>query len=107
VAILGALVNAKLKTDLRQRLTALHVPSIFQGPIITSYEHGGTGKGGALSGFKQLFPTFFHRVLDAAYSAFRSGLSAALVLSAILIGIAAVIAGYAASRGGDSEQPAP
>lgn len=103
VAVLGALVNAQLTTDLRRRLTVLHVPSIFQGLIITSYEHGGTGKGGSLSGLKKLFPTFFHRVLGAAYSAFHAGLSAALVFSAILIGIAAVIAGYAAARGKPGE----
>jgi EmrB/QacA subfamily drug resistance transporter len=103
VAILGALVNSKLTTDLRRRLTSLHIPSFFQAPIINAYEHGGTAKGGSLSGFKQLFPTIFARIYAAAYAAFHAGLSTALVLSAILIGIAAVLAGYAAARGGGSE----
>jgi MFS family permease len=99
VAILGGLVNRRLTTDLRQRLTAMHIPSFFQGSIINSYEHGGTAKGGSLSGIKQLFPAFIDRIYDAAYAAFRSGLTTALVVSAILVAAAGLLAGYAAARG--------
>jgi EmrB/QacA subfamily drug resistance transporter len=98
VAILGNLVNRQLTTDLRHRLTAMHIPSFFQTPIINSYEHGGTAKGGSLSGIKALFPSFIDRIYDAAYQAFNSGVSTALVISAILIACAAVLAGVAAAR---------
>jgi MFS family permease len=103
VAILGGLVNRELMSHLRQRLTVLHIPSFFQGSIINAYEHGGTGKGGSLSGIKELFPSFVARIYAAAYAAFHDGLATALALSAILISIAAVLAGYAAARGVVSE----
>jgi EmrB/QacA subfamily drug resistance transporter len=100
VAILGGLVNRQLTTDLRHRLNAMHIPSFFQGSIIDSYEHGGTAKGGSLSGIKALFPSFIDRIYDAAYGAFHAGLVLALVISAILIAAAALLAGYSAARGG-------
>ncbi|HWA65274.1 MAG TPA: MFS transporter [Mycobacteriales bacterium] len=99
VAILGGLVNHRLTADLRQRLSELHIPSFFQGSIINAYEHGGTAKGGSLSGIKALFPSFIDRIYDAAYGAFHSGLSTALFVSATLIGLAALVAGWSAARG--------
>jgi EmrB/QacA subfamily drug resistance transporter len=100
VAILGGLVNRQLTTDLRHRLSDLHIPSFFQGSIIHSYEHGGTAKGGSLSGIKALFPSFINRIYGAAYDAFHAGLVLALVVSALLIGAAALLAAYSAARGG-------
>ncbi|HVW80838.1 MAG TPA: MFS transporter [Mycobacteriales bacterium] len=98
VAILGGLVDRELTSDLRNRLTAMHIPSFFQGSIINGYEHGGTAKGGSLSAIKALFPSFFDRIYDAAYDAFRSGLSVALIVSAVLIVVAAALAAGAATR---------
>jgi hypothetical protein len=69
----------------------------LQGPIINAYKDGGTAKGGSLSGIKSLFPGFVDRIYEAAYAAFRSGLAVALELSAALIVVAAVLAGYAAA----------
>ena len=99
VAVLGALVNAELTRDLRRQLTAFHIPSFFQAPIIKAYEHGGTAKGGSLSTFKELFPTVVARMLDTAHHAFHTGLRTALVISAVLIAAAGGLAGVAAVRG--------
>jgi EmrB/QacA subfamily drug resistance transporter len=98
VAILGALVNARLTSNLKHRLDEIGIPRFFQGAIINAYKHGGTPNQGALSGLRQTFPSIVDRVLTAAYASFHEGLSAALVISAILIAVAAVLAGYAAAR---------
>ncbi|HVX70843.1 MAG TPA: MFS transporter [Mycobacteriales bacterium] len=98
VAILGSLVNARLKADLAEELRKLHVPSIFHDPIIRAYENGqlqsssGSGGGG-------LFNWFVDQIRASAFVAFHDGLTSALTISAILIAAAALFAGYAAARG--------
>lgn len=98
VAVLGALVNAQLTSDLRGRLDKLHVPRFFQGFIIDAYKHGAS-PGGSSSPVHTLYQSIIDRILPAAYAAFHDGLSTALTISAVLIVLAAGFAGYAAVRG--------
>ena len=102
VAILGALVNAHLTTDLKHRLDDLHIPKFLQGSIIHAYERGTTPHQGSLSG--RIFGSIVDKIKSAAYAAFHDGLASALVVSAILIAAAALFAGYAAAR---SDDPPP
>jgi predicted MFS family arabinose efflux permease len=95
VAILGALVNAQLRSSLTASMNALHIPLTFQAIAIKIIETGGlTGGsgqgsvGGAAAGQGALVVEMTH----AAYSAFYTGLRAALFLSAILILAAGVFA---------------
>ena len=89
VAILGALVNAQLRSSLTSRLQHLGIPDNFQSIVIKAVETGGVpsngntqGAGGAAGpGQGKLV----QEVIQAAYSAFYSGLRAALLLSAILV----------------------
>lgn len=99
VAILGALVKARLSSDLQHRLDVIGVPRIFQPTIIDAYEHGGQPGQGSLAGARQTFGEIVDRILTAAYAAFHDGLASALVISAVLIAAAGVLAGYAAARG--------
>ncbi|HVT20777.1 MAG TPA: MFS transporter [Mycobacteriales bacterium] len=96
VAVLGALVNARLTADLKHRLDELHIPKFFQGYIIDKYEHGAAPDKSTLQG--QVFAQIVDKIKVAAYAAFHDGLALALVISAILIAAAAVFAGYAAAR---------
>ena len=93
VAILGALVNAQLRSSLTGSMNALHIPHTFQAIAIQIIETGGlTGQSGqgsvgsAAAGQAALITEMTH----AAYSAFYTGLRAALFLSAILVFVGGV-----------------
>jgi predicted MFS family arabinose efflux permease len=89
VAVLGALVNAQLRSSLTGRLKHLGIPANFQSIVIHAVETGGVpsngntkGAGGAAGAGQG---TLVQEVIHAAYSAFYAGLHAALLLSAFLV----------------------
>jgi predicted MFS family arabinose efflux permease len=89
VAILGALVNAQLRSSLTGRLKHLGIPANFQSIVIHAIETGGVppsgntkGAGGAAGAGQG---SLVQEVIRAAYSAFYAGLHAALYLSAFLV----------------------
>ncbi|HEV7207459.1 MAG TPA: MFS transporter [Mycobacteriales bacterium] len=95
VAVLGAIVDARLTGGLSAEINRLGLGS-FQQLILSAVEHGGLpsnsqaagvagSAGGADSGLAQ-------QVLNAAYSAFASGLRISLLLSAGLVLLAAGLA---------------
>jgi EmrB/QacA subfamily drug resistance transporter len=96
VAVLGALVNAQLSSNLIGRLHRLGIPANFQTIIINAIETGGVpssgntaGAGGAAgAGHAGLV----QQVISAAYTAFHDGLRDALYLSAALVFLAGVLA---------------
>ncbi|HUZ21867.1 MAG TPA: MFS transporter [Acidimicrobiales bacterium] len=86
IAVLGALVNAHLTSDLTHRLQVLKIPANFTSIIISAIETGtvpsGVSGGGSIE----------DKVIEAAYGAFRSGLEVALVASGIAMLVVAVVA---------------
>jgi EmrB/QacA subfamily drug resistance transporter len=98
VAVLGALVNAALHSDLHSRLVHLGIPISFQSIVINAVETGkvptsghSAGAGGAAgAGNGKLV----NEVIDAAYAAFRHGLHDALYLSAALVFAAGLLAAF-------------
>ncbi|MGP8002071.1 MAG: MFS transporter [Streptosporangiaceae bacterium] len=89
VAILGALVNAQLRSSLTSRLHHLGIPDTFQSIVIKAVETGGVpsnahtkGAGGAAGAGQG---ALVQEVIHAAYNAFYTGLRAALLLAAILV----------------------
>jgi EmrB/QacA subfamily drug resistance transporter len=89
VAILGALVNAQLRSSLTSGLRHLGIPVNFQSIVIHAIETGGVppsgrtkGAGGAAAAGQG---SLVQQVIHAAYSAFYAGLHAALFLSAFLV----------------------
>jgi predicted MFS family arabinose efflux permease len=89
VAVLGALVNAHLTSDLTMRLKVLQIPANFISIVITAVETGtvpsGVGGGGSGGSIED-------RVIEAAYHAFRSGLQEALIIAGLGMLIAAFVA---------------
>jgi EmrB/QacA subfamily drug resistance transporter len=89
VAVLGALVNAQLRSSLTSRLNHLGIPVNFQSIVIHAVETGGVpssghsqGAGGAEAAGQG---SLVQEVIHAAYNAFYAGLHAALFLSAFLV----------------------
>jgi EmrB/QacA subfamily drug resistance transporter len=106
VAVLGALVNAHLTQDLSRRLRDLGIPANFQSIIINAVERGTVPSGGSAPGGTQAYGSIVERVISAAYSAFRAGLTEALLTSAVLIALAgglATVASRRAARAGDAQ----
>jgi len=93
VAVLGSLLNGTLTLDLTRRLSELGVPAGFRTIVINAIETGQVpkGSGGAASAEKAFGPIVAH-VIDAAYSAFRSGLSISLVVAGVVILVSGLIA---------------
>jgi EmrB/QacA subfamily drug resistance transporter len=99
VAVLGALVNAQLHSDLISKLTHLGIPANFQSIVVNAVETGGVppssqtssagGPGNA---------ALVQQVIHAAYDAFQSGLHAALYLSAGLVIVAGILAAVTLGR---------
>ncbi len=109
VAVLGALVSARLSADIAARLQALGLPKSIQQFVINGVETGlepssghGAGASGA-AGAGQ--PKLVQEVIQAAYSAFESGLHAALYLAAALVLAAGIFSFFWLNRkpAGDPE----
>ncbi|MHB1928317.1 MAG: MFS transporter [Acidimicrobiales bacterium] len=96
VSVLGAVVNAQLRGHLGARLKTLGIPPNFQAIVLRAIESGGvppnghtSGAGGAAgSGHAGLV----QQVIHAAWAAFRSGLTVALTVSAVLVLVAGTLA---------------
>jgi len=105
VAVLGAVVNGRLVSELGTKLTALGVPSIFHSLVIHDITRGGlpanAAAAEAANPIVAAYPTLVSRVLDAAVSSFGSGVHATLVLAGAILLLGAVV-----SLGADAERPA-
>lgn len=98
VAVLGALVNAHLTSDLAGRLRALGIPADFQSIVIDAIKTGTIPSGGNAPASSAGYGPIVGKVIDAAYGAFHAGLRTALLTSAALILAAGVLSGVAARR---------
>ena len=102
VVALGSLVNAHLTTDLTNRLQALGIPANFQSIVITAIKDGTVPAGGK-AGAEATYGPIVAQVLDAAYDAFRAGLTSALTVSAAMIFVAGLIAAFTIRPGVDRD----
>ncbi|HZT15498.1 MAG TPA: MFS transporter [Gaiellaceae bacterium] len=101
VAVLGAIVDARLTGDLEHRLAAIGIPSGFRGFVINAVTHGGVPNSPskvtnpAARGHEALVA----KVIDAAESAFGSGLHASMLVAAVMLLATGVVAALAVGRG--------
>ncbi|PZS33489.1 MAG: MFS transporter [Pseudonocardiales bacterium] len=95
VVALGALVNSHLTSDLSDRLATLGITGSIQKLIIDAIETGGGNAGGFDIAHP---PAIFKPIVDAASGAFRSGVHQALLASAVLILLAAVVTALVPAR---------
>ncbi len=88
IAILGAVVNAELRSGLVSRMTHLHASAALQAYVLQVIETGSVSlSGGGTSGGSGPL----HQIIQAGYAAFTSALHAALYLSAALLAGAAIL----------------
>jgi hypothetical protein len=86
VAVLGALVNAQLHSDLISKLNHLGIPARFQSIVVNAIETGGVPPSGTTSSAGGAGnAALVQQVINAAYHAFGVGLHAALYLAAGLV----------------------
>ena len=86
VAVLGALVNAQLRSDLVSKLNHLGIPARFQSIVVNAIETGGVPPSGTTSSAGGSGnAAVVQQVINAAYQAFGAGLHAALYLAAGLV----------------------
>jgi predicted MFS family arabinose efflux permease len=85
VAVLGALVNAKLTATLTAKLRHLGIPANFQAVVIHALETGAVPPSGKSAAAPPGEGSLVRQVIQAAYAAFQAGLHAALYLSAGLV----------------------
>ncbi len=102
VAVLGALVNGHLSSDLEMRLHHLGIPSAFQAIVVGAVETGGVS--GENSSAERFYGPIVAKVIHAAYGAFHAGLNEALVASGVAILVASVVA--LGTLGGRQDPPA-
>jgi EmrB/QacA subfamily drug resistance transporter len=102
VAVLGALVNARLSSGLTSQLRHLGIPANFQAIVINAVETGGVPNSGNTSGAGggagAGHASLVQQVINAAYTAFHEGLRSALYLSALLVLLAGLFAVVALGR---------
>jgi EmrB/QacA subfamily drug resistance transporter len=101
VAVLGAIVNGHLVSELGRKLTALGVPSLFHSLVINAVTRGGlpanAAAAEAANPLVAAYPALVSRVLDAAETSFGDGVHTTLVVAgAILLAGGAISLGSAA-----------
>jgi EmrB/QacA subfamily drug resistance transporter len=95
VAILGSIVNAQLTGGLATRLKAIGLPPKFQNLVIHAVTGGGLSSGAATKAERSqnaAVAKIATKVVQAAYSAFGSGLEISLEISGALLCVAALVA---------------
>jgi EmrB/QacA subfamily drug resistance transporter len=102
VAILGAIVNAKLTGQLGARLKAIGIPPSFQSLVLHAVTGGGLGSSGAASKAEHsksaVIAKIATKIVNAAYQAFGSGLHLALEISGALLLLGALVAAMTIHR---------
>jgi hypothetical protein len=94
VAVLGALVDSKLTGQLAQRLKAIGIPPHFQNIVMTAITTGQVPSASSAERHSSnaAIQKIINEVINAAFSAFGSGLHLALEVSGALALFGAVIA---------------
>jgi len=105
VAVLGAIVNSRLTTDITSSMQRLGIPRGFQQTVINGVETGAAPSSSNLGSIEQAYGKLGAEVVNAAYSAFQDGLHIALYLSAGLV-FAAGIFSFVALAQRESALPA-
>ncbi|MGH9018269.1 MAG: MFS transporter [Acidimicrobiales bacterium] len=102
VAVLGAIVNAKLTGQLGSRLKAIGIPPSFQSLVLHAVTGGGIGNGGAANQAEHsknaAIARIATKVVNAAFQAFGDGLHLALGISGALLLFGAIVAGLTIHR---------
>jgi predicted MFS family arabinose efflux permease len=101
IAILGAVVNAELRSGLVSRMTHLHASAALQAYVLQVIETGSVSlsHAGPASGSGPL-----GQIIQAGFGAFTSALHAALFVSAALVAVAALLSAVTMRQHHDASQ---
>jgi EmrB/QacA subfamily drug resistance transporter len=106
IAILGAVVNAELRTGLVSRMTSLHATTALQNYVLQVIETGSASLSGANSAATGNSP--IAQLVRAGFGAFTGALHGALYLSAGLVAAAALLSAVTLrQRDRGAQQPEP
>ncbi|MEU7766559.1 MFS transporter [Nocardia sp. NPDC049190] len=97
VAVLGALVNSFLTSDLKARMNELGLPAALQPDVVDAVERGRIPEGVDITPYLQ-YLSKVSDVLNTGKTAFHHGLDVALLVSAVLILAAAVFTAVDTAR---------
>ncbi|MBO0852270.1 MAG: MFS transporter [Nocardia sp.] len=89
VAILGALVNSLLNSELKTKMNAAGLPPELQANAIEAAQQGHLPKGVPIGPYVK-YLSKVHQLIDGAKISLHHGLNLALTVSAILIALAAI-----------------
>ncbi|MBV8951546.1 MAG: hypothetical protein JOZ99_11770, partial [Actinobacteria bacterium] len=96
VAILGAIVNGQLTSNIKTRLHAIGIPPNFYGIVIDAVTRGTIPKNAQQAAKRNpaasAAPELVNKVLHAAERAFYTGLHTAMLVSAALLFLGAAVA---------------
>jgi EmrB/QacA subfamily drug resistance transporter len=102
VATLGAVINAQLVGELGRKLAELRVPDAFRSLVIDAVTHGGLPANAAGAAAANPIAAsnlgLVARILDSAEGAFGHGLHTALVVTSVVLLLAAVVAFFTEGR---------
>ena len=102
VAVLGAIVNGQLTSNLTDRLNQLGIPANFQAVVIAAVTHGGVPESSQQAAQQNpaaaAAPGLVDKVISAAERAFYSGLHTALLISACLLLASSVVVWFTFGR---------
>jgi hypothetical protein len=108
VAVLGALVNGQLTSELTARLRALGIPTNFQALVINAVTHGTRpSAGGAGGGGGHGANRIVQEVIAAAKDAFVSGLHVALLTAGCVLFAAAALTAVTVRNRRSAGRPRP
>jgi hypothetical protein len=100
IAILGAVVNAELRSGLVSRMTSLHATTALQNYVLQALETGSASLAGANGAAQGNSP--LAQLIRAGFASFTDALHGALYLSAALLAVAAVLSAVTLRRRGDA-----
>jgi len=95
VAVLGAIVNGNLVSELGGKLSALGVPAPFHALVINAVTRGGlpanAAAAEAANPLVAAYPSLVQRVLDAAETSFGDGVHTTLLVAGVILFVGAAI----------------
>jgi MFS family permease len=105
IAILGAVVNAELRSGLVSRMTGLHATTALQAYVLQALETGSASLSGAGAASRGDSP--LAQLIRAGFGAFTGALHGALYLSAGLLTAAALLSAVTLRRQSETRDSGP
>lgn len=93
ISVLGSLLNGELTNNLGRKLQLIGVPAKLREVVISIVKTGSVpaNSSGGIAQIEKTYGSLIFKVINAAYDAFRTGLTIALMVAGILMLVSAVL----------------